>query len=371
MIDLLVVGAGLTGATITAMANEDYVTTLVLEKRDHIAGNCYTYPSYALPDINVHAYGAHIFHTSNEQVWNFVQSYGRFSPYHHQVKAIRENSLYTLPFCMQTFYEIWDTKTPEEARNYLKQNRYLGQINTFEDQARYLVGDKIYALLIKDYTEKQWGKSCKDLPSSIIKRLPLRFNYNTSYFNDKYVGIPDQGYTEIIKSMLGQAPVLEHTDYLKDKEYWNSKAKVVVYTGCIDAYFEHALGRLEYRTLDFQHTVKNIEESQGVAVLNNCNKIDPWTRTIEHKFFQPQIENKRYTIISTETPRHCEENDIPYYPVPTVNNECLYRDYKDLAKKETNVIFAGRLGMYKYMDMHVAIENAMNLYKTQIRSRLF
>jgi UDP-galactopyranose mutase len=314
-------------------------------------------------------FGPHIFHTNNKKIWDFVGSYGSFIPYCPQIKSRNGDMLYSLPFCMSTFYEIWGITDPDKARQKIDSERYTGPIRNLEDQARSLVGETLFQLLIKDYTEKQWGTSCQNLPAFIIKRLPLRFTYNSLYFNDQFIGVPKQGYTSLIQEMIGQVPVLCSIDYLKDKHYWNKQAKLVVYTGCIDEYFDFDLGILQYRTLDFKHETLDTNNFQGNAIINDASK-NPWTRKIEHKHFRPVDYDSDKTIVTTETPREWVLGDIPFYPVPTEINTELYKQYENKAKGEKNVLFAGRLGKYKYMDMHVAIENATNLFQTQILPKL-
>lgn len=369
MIELLIVGAGLTGATVAALANDHAFQTLILEKRDYIGGNCWTTRNQECGDIDIHMHGPHIFHTDNKTIWDFAQTYATFIPFSPQVKAQRDSKLYSLPFSMSTFYEIWGITNPAKAKEQIEKERYTGPVRHLEDQARSLVGDTIYELLIRDYTEKQWGKPCHELPAFIIKRLPLRYTFNSLYFNDRYIGVPKQGYTTMIQEMIGITPVLTAMDYLENKEYWNKQAKVVLYTGCIDEYYDYDLGMLEYRTLDFQHSTMNVENAQGNAIINDTST-NPWTRTIEHKHFKPVEFDSAWTVVTKETPRAWKPGDIPYYPVPTQVNQDLYRQYRERANNESNVVFGGRLGKYKYMDMHVAIENAMNLYNKEILPRL-
>lgn len=365
MVDLLIVGSGITGATIADLASRDGFSVLVLEQRSHVGGNCYT---ECKDDILIHSYGSHIFHTNNKVVWDYVNGHIQFDPYVHQVKAKRGDRIYSLPFTLNTFYEVWGTTTIAAARQKLESERYIGPIHNLEQQAKALVGETLYHLLIKDYTEKQWGRPCSEMPAEIIKRIPLRFEFSSNYFPDRYVGIPRLGYTPLIESMLSDSVVLTDIDFNSERNYWKKQARLVIYTGCIDAYYNYGLGQLQYRTLDFEHSRLDVPNHQGIAVLNDTSSTNSWTRTIEHKYFHPNACD--HTLITKETPREWQPGDIPYYPIPTEPNRSLYGRYRLLADQETNVLFAGRLGSYRYLDMHVAIENAMHLYDTSVIHRL-
>jgi len=356
--DYLIVGCGLFGTTFARLVTDAGKKCLIIDKRDHIAGNCYT---ENVDGINVHKYGAHIFHTSNKKVWEFVNRFAEFNNFINSPKAYSNGKLYSLPFNMNTFYELWGVKTPDSAQLILDQQRYMGPVFNLEQQALSLVGNDIYYTLIKDYTEKQWGRRAIDLPAFIIKRLPLRFTFDNNYFNDKYQGIPIGGYTKMFENMLDGIEVKLNTDYFSDKSYFNSLAKTVVYTGKIDEYFDYQYGELDYRSLRFD--VKRLEEEnhQGNAVINYCDMSRKYTRIIEHKHFEGAKTN--HTVITKEYPQTYERGLTPYYPINDDANQTLYKKYRDSAKSLTNVLFGGRLSEYKYMDMHVVIESAMNKFK--------
>ena len=356
--DYLIVGCGLFGTTFARLVTDAGKKCLIIDKRDHIAGNCYT---ENVDGINVHKYGAHIFHTSNKKVWEFVNRFAEFNNFINSPKAYSNGKLYSLPFNMNTFYELWGVKTPDSAQLILDQQRYMGPVFNLEQQALSLVGNDIYYTLIKDYTEKQWGRRAIDLPAFIIKRLPLRFTFDNNYFNDKYQGIPIGGYTKMFENMLDGIEIKLNTDYFSDKSYFNSLAKTVVYTGKIDEYFDYQYGELDYRSLRFD--VKRLEEEnhQGNAVINYCDMSRKYTRIIEHKHFEGAKTN--HTVITKEYPQTYERGLTPYYPINDDANQTLYKKYRDSAKSLTNVLFGGRLSEYKYMDMHVVIESAMNKFK--------
>jgi len=356
--DYLIVGCGLFGTTFARLVTDAGKKCLIIDKRDHIAGNCYT---ENVDGINVHKYGAHIFHTSNKKVWEFVNRFAEFNNFINSPKAYSNGKLYSLPFNMNTFYELWGVKTPDSAQLILDQQRYMGPVFNLEQQALSLVGNDIYYTLIKDYTEKQWGRRAIDLPAFIIKRLPLRFTFDNNYFNDKYQGIPIGGYTKMFENMLDGIEVKLNTDYFSDRKYFNSLAKTVVYTGKIDEYFDYQYGELDYRSLRFD--VKRLEEEnhQGNAVINYCDMSRKYTRIIEHKHFEGAKTD--HTVITKEYPQTYERGLTPYYPINDDANQTLYKKYGDSAKSLTNVLFGGRLSEYKYMDMHVVIESAMNKAK--------
>lgn len=356
--DYLIVGCGLFGTTFARLVTDAGKKCLIIDKRDHIAGNCYT---ENVGGINVHKYGAHIFHTSNKKVWEFVNRFAEFNNFINSPKAYSNGKLYSLPFNMNTFYELWGVKTPDSAQLILDQQRYMGPVFNLEQQALSLVGNDIYYTLIKDYTEKQWGRRAIDLPAFIIKRLPLRFTFDNNYFNDKYQGIPIGGYTKMFENMLDGIEVKLNTDYFSDRKYFNSLAKTIVYTGKIDEYFDYQYGELDYRSLRFD--VKRLEEEnhQGNAVINYCDMSRKYTRIIEHKHFEGAKTD--HTVITKEYPQTYERGLTPYYPINDDANQTLYKKYKNSAKSLTNVLFGGRLSEYKYMDMHVVIESAMNKAK--------
>jgi UDP-galactopyranose mutase len=356
--DYLIVGCGLYGITFARLATDAGKSCLIIDKRNHIGGNCYT---ENIEGINIHKYGAHIFHTSNSYVWNFLNKYVEFNNYINSPKAVSKGKLYSLPFNMNTFYEIWGTTSPKNAKSIIKLQSFKGTPKNLEEQALSLVGEDIYRLLIKEYTEKQWGKRATELPPFIIKRLPLRFTFDNNYFNDKYQGIPIGGYTKLFQNMLEGIEVNLDTDYFENREYFNSIADKIVYTGCIDEFFDYQFGKLEYRSLKFKHETLDIENYQGNAVINYCDYNVPHTRILEHKHFEKAITNK--TVITYEYPEDYTHDTIPYYPINNDNNQKIYRKYKDKSKSLTNFIFGGRLSEYKYMDMHVVVESAINKFK--------
>lgn len=358
--DYLIVGSGLFGTTFARLATDAGKSCLIIDKRSHIAGNCYT---ENVKGINVHKYGAHIFHTSNEFVWDFVNKFAEFNNYINSPKAIsNDGKLYSLPFNMNTFYELWGTRSPEHAKTIIESQRFVGRPTNLEEQALSLVGTDIYEILIKDYTQKQWGKHPSELPAFIIKRLPLRFTFDNNYFNDKYQGIPIGGYTKMFEKILYGIEVKLNTDYFSDREYFNSIANTIVYTGCIDEFFDYEFGDLEYRSLRFDEQIKQTDNYQGNAVINYCQKYPKYTRTIEHKHFE-KVDTD-VTVVTYEYPQDYKKGLIPYYPINNSSNQKKYSNYKEKSKLLTNVIFGGRLSEYKYMDMHVVIESAFNKFRS-------
>lgn len=359
MYDYLIVGCGMFGATFARLATDAGNSCLIIDKRNHIGGNCYT---ENIEGINVHKYGAHIFHTSNDVVWNFVNKFAKFNNYINSPKAISNGGkLYSLPFNMNTFYELWGTTSPKHAKLIIESQKFQGTPTNLEDQALSLVGKDIYETLIKYYTEKQWGRPAAKLPTFIIKRLPLRFTFDNNYFNDKYQGIPIGGYTKMFERMLEGIEVKLNTDYFCDREYFNSIADKIVYTGCIDEFFDYEFGDLEYRSLRFDEQILQTDNYQGNAVINYCQKYPKYTRIIEHKHFEKSTTDK--TIISKEYPQEYIRGKIPYYSINDDFNLNVYLQYREKSKSLANFIFGGRLSEYKYMDMHVVIESAMNKFK--------
>ena len=361
--DYLIVGAGLYGAVFAQKAMEAGKTCLVLEKRAHIAGNIYT---EAVEGIQVHRYGAHIFHTSNSEVWEYVRRFATFNRYTNSPVANYKGEIYNLPFNMNTFNKMWGVITPAEARAEIERQRaarYVAEPKNLEEQAINLVGTDIYEKLVKHYTEKQWGRPCTELPAFIIKRLPVRFIYDNNYFNALYQGIPVGGYTAMVEKMLEGAEVRLGVDYLADKAAWDALAGKVVYTGPIDAYFGYRLGALAYRSVRFETETLDMENYQGNAVVNYTDAETPYTRIIEHKHFEFGAQPK--TVISREYSAEWKVGDEPYYPVNDEANGALYQQYKALAEGEEKVIFGGRLGEYKYYDMDRVIEAALAAWKAQ------
>jgi UDP-galactopyranose mutase len=361
MYDYLIVGAGLFGITFAKLATDAGKSCLIIDKRNHIGGNCYT---EKVEGINVHKYGAHIFHTSNPVVWEFVNKFSDFNNYINSPKAVSKGKLYSLPFNMNTFHELWGTQVPEHAKLIIESQKFHGTPKNLEEQALSLVGKDIYETLIKEYTEKQWGRPATELPAFIIKRLPLRFTFDNNYFNDRYQGIPIGGYTLMMQKMLEGIEVRLNTDYFQSREYFNSCADKVVYTGCIDEFFDYEFGELEYRSLRFEHQTLDQDNYQGVAVKNYCDSHFKYTRIIEHKHFE-KLDTDR-TIITKEYPQQYKKGLVPYYPINDDKNQIIYKRYKEKSKSLTNFIFGGRLSEYKYMDMHVVIESAMNKFKHEL-----
>lgn len=363
--DYLIVGAGLYGAVCANELTKNGKSCLVIDKRSHIGGNVYT---ENIEGINVHKYGAHIFHTSNKEVWEYVNQFAEFNNYVNSPVARYKNELYNLPFNMNTFTKLWpDVYTPDDAKKKIEEERsisYVANPTNLKEQAINLVGETIYKKLIKDYTEKQWGKSCEELPSFIIKRLPVRFIFDNNYFNDRYQGIPVGGYTKIIEKMLANSTVNLNCDYFKHKEEFDKMAKKVIFTGAIDEYYNYCFGALEYRSIRFETEVLDVDNYQGNAVVNYTSHEVPYTRIIEHKHFEFGTQPK--TVISKEYSSTWKLGDEPYYPVNNERNNELYGKYRALAEKENNVFFGGRLGSYKYYDMHNVIQEALNFVKTEM-----
>lgn len=362
--DYLIVGAGLFGAVFAHEAGKKGKKCLVVDRRNHIGGNIYT---EEIEGIQVHRYGAHIFHTSNKEVWEYVNRFAEFNHYINSPIAVYKDELYNLPFNMNTFSKMWNIKTPAEAKEIIdRQIADLGitEPANLEEQALSLVGRDVYEKLIKGYTEKQWGRKCTELPAFIIRRLPLRFTYDNNYFNDRYQGIPIGGYTAIIKKLLEQADVKLGTDYLKERETYKDMADRIVFTGMIDEYFDYILGALEYRSVRFETEVLDCPNYQGNAVVNYTEREVPYTRIIEHKHFEFGISDK--TVISREYSSEWKVGDEPYYPVNDERNSSLYEKYKELAEKEKRVVFGGRLGAYKYYDMDKVILAALELAEKEL-----
>ncbi|MBO4241909.1 MAG: UDP-galactopyranose mutase [Clostridiales bacterium] len=357
--DYLVVGAGLFGSVFARQMTDAGFKVLVIDKRDHIAGNIYT---ENVEGINVHKYGAHIFHTNDRTVWEYVGRFAEFNRYTNSPVANYKGELYSLPFNMYTFNKMWGVTTPQEAYDKINEQREASGITepkNLEEQAISLVGKDIYEKLIKGYTMKQWGRPCSELPSFIIKRLPVRFTFDNNYFNALYQGIPNGGYTKMVENILEGIDVKLNCDYLKNREELDKKAKTIVYTGPIDAFYDFRFGPLEYRTVRFETEVLDIPNFQGNAVINYTDSETPYTRIIEHKHFEFGTQEK--TVISKEYSKSWEKGDEPYYPVNDDKNSELYEKYRALADEEKNVIFGGRLGEYKYYDMDVVVKRALEV----------
>ena len=357
MYDYLIVGAGLYGAVFARQAADAGKKVLVIDKREHIAGNVYT---EAVEGINVHKYGAHIFHTNDKVVWDYVNRFAEFNRFTNAPVANYKGELYSLPFNMYTFNKMWGVVTPEEAAAKIEEQKQAAGISepkNLEEQAISLVGTDIYEKLVKGYTEKQWGRPCKELPAFIIKRLPVRFTFDNNYFNALYQGIPMGGYTKMVENMLSGIEVRLGVDYLQNKDALDSLAEKVVYTGAIDAYFDFQLGYLQYRSVRFENEILDKPNFQGNAAVNYTDAETPWTRIIEHKWFEFGTQPK--TVISREYSSEWKPGDEPYYPVNDEKNGALYAKYKALAENEPKVVFGGRLGEYKYYDMDTVIAAAL------------
>lgn len=368
--DYLIVGSGLFGSVFANEARRRGRSCLVIDKRDHRGGNVYC---REIDGINVHQYGAHIFHTSNRRVWQYVNDIVEFNRYTNSPVANYKGKLYNLPFNMNTFYQMWGVRTPAEAKAKIDEQRQEAvermkregrtEPQNLAEQAQLLIGRDIFEALIKGYTEKQWGRRCEDLPAFIIKRLPVRFTFDNNYFNDKYQGVPIGGYNKLIDGLLGDTEVITGVDYFADRQAWNSRARKVVFTGKLDEFYDYRLGKLEYRTVRFEHERLEIENYQGNAVVNYTEAEVPYTRIIEHKHFE--FGQQPTTVISREYSTEWKEGMEPYYPVNDARNNSLSAQYKQLADTEPDVIFGGRLAEYKYYDMDKVIERALSLFDEQ------
>lgn len=362
--DYLIVGAGLFGAVFAQQAKQAGKTVLVIDKRSHLGGNVYT---EEVEGIQVHRYGAHIFHTSDRKIWEYVQQFAVFNRYTNSPVARYKDEVYNLPFNMNTFYQMWGVKTPEEAKEKLESQIWEAAVcepKNLEEQALSLVGKDIYEKLIRGYTEKQWGKRAKELPSFIIRRLPVRYTYDNNYFNDSYQGIPVGGYTRMVERMLDGVEIQLNTDYFQAREELDRLADRVVFTGMIDAYYGECYGKLDYRSLRFETEVMDTPNYQGNAVVNYTEYEVPYTRIIEHKHFEFGTQPK--TVITREYPAAWTGKEEPYYPINDERNNRLYEKYKALADQEDRVIFGGRLGMYRYYDMHQVIAEALESARKEL-----
>lgn len=364
MYDYLIVGSGLFGAVFAHEAKKAGKSVLVLERRDHVGGNVYCEEK---DGINIHKYGAHIFHTSYEDVWAYVNQFVTFNNFINSPVANYQGHLYNLPFNMNTFRELWDIVTPAQAKAIIAEQRKAikGEPQNLEEQAISLVGTDIYTKLIKGYTEKQWGRSCTELPAFIIKRLPVRYTFDNNYFNDRYQGIPVGGYNKLIEALLDGIEVRTGVDYLKERAVYQAMARKVVYTGLIDEYFDYKLGQLEYRGLHFETERLEEENHQGVAVVNYTKREVPYTRIIEHKHFE--FGTQPVTYITREYPADWHRGEEAYYPANNDRNQKLYQQYAALAEQEENIIFGGRLAEYKYYDMDDVIKSALERVKVELK----
>lgn len=362
--DYLVVGAGLYGAVFAHEAKKKGKNCLVIDKRDHIAGNIYC---EEIEGINVHKYGAHIFHTSNKKIWEYINQFAEFNNYINSPVAVYKDELYNLPFNMNTFSKMWNIRTPQEAKAKIAEQvaeTGITEPKNLEEQGLSLVGKDVFEKLVKGYTEKQWGRDCKDLPAFIIKRLPVRFTYDNNYFNDRFQGIPMGGYTKIVEKMLDGIDVKTNTDYFAFIKENSEIAEKTVFTGMIDEYYDYKLGALEYRSVRFETEVLDTDNYQGNAVVNYTEREVPYTRIIEHKHFEFGTQEK--TVISREYSSEWSVGMEPYYPVNNEQNNTLFEKYRELAEKESKVIFGGRLGNYKYYDMDKVIEAALEMCEKEL-----
>lgn len=363
--DYLIVGAGLFGSVFTYEMSKLGKKCIVIDRRNHIAGNTYT---ENIENINVHKYGAHIFHTSNKKIWDYMNQFCVFNNYINSPIANYRGEIYNMPFNMNTFNRLWGVVTPDEAKDKIEQQKstYKNQnIENLEDQAISLVGTDIYEKLIKGYTEKQWGKSCRELPSFIIKRVPVRFKYDNNYFDDIYQGIPIGGYTKLVQKLIANADIKLNTDYLKNKIEYSRLSNKIVYTGAIDEYFDYKFGELEYRALEFKTEILESENYQGNAVVNYTDSAVPFTRIIEHKHFEFGKQHK--TVITYEYPVKWQKGVERYYPVNDKKNQSLYLKYMNLANHEKNTIFGGRLAEYRYYDMDKVVESALKAVELEVK----
>lgn len=361
--DYLIVGSGLFGAVFAHEAKKKGKKCLVIDKRNHAGGNVYC---EKIEDINVHKYGAHIFHTNDKSIWDYVNQFVEFNRYTNSPVAFYQDEVYNLPFNMNTFYQLWGVKTPEEASAKIEEQVKSSGITNpqnLEEQAISLVGTDIYEKLIKGYTEKQWGRKATELPAFIIKRLPVRFTYDNNYFNDKYQGIPIGGYNKLVDGLLEGIEVKLNIDFFENRDYYTQLADKIVFTGKIDEYYSNQFGTLEYRSLKFDTQIKDLENFQGNAVVNYTEKEVPYTRIIEHKHFEFGTQKK--TVITYEYPDEWSQGKESYYPVNDEKNNIIYNKYRDLAKNDSKVIFGGRLAEYKYYDMHQIIASALNKFKIE------
>ena len=365
MLDYLIVGSGLFGSVFAHEANKRGFKVKVIEKRNHVGGNVYC---ESIEGINTHKYGAHIFHTNDKKIWDYVNQFVEFNRFTNSPVALSKGKLYNLPFNMNTFHQLWGVKTPQEAQRIINEQRGKikeDEIKNLEEQAIYLVGEDIYNTLIKEYTEKQWGRKCKELPPFIIKRLPVRFTFDNNYFNDKYQGIPIGGYNVLIESLLKNIDVSINTDFFDSKDELINSARKIIYTGPIDKFYDYKYGRLDYRSLNFETQIKDTDNYQGNAVVNYIDEKYPFTRIIEHKHFEFGQQDK--TVITKEYPKEFEEGDEYYYPVNDKKNNSIYVKYKNLAEQEKDIIFGGRLAEYKYYDMHQIIASALKMIDKEFK----
>jgi UDP-galactopyranose mutase len=354
--DYLIVGAGIYGSVCAYELTKRGKSCLVIDKRNVVGGNCYT---ENVNNIHIHKYGAHIFHTNDKKIWDYINQFAEFKQYTHNVIANYKGEMYTLPFNMWTFQQMWGVNDPEECKKIIESQKFIGPITNLEEQAMSMVGKDIYEKLIKGYTEKQWGRPCNELPPSIIKRLPVRFTWDSNYFNDKYTGIPIGGYTQIFEKMLSKCDVKLNVDYFNDREYYDSISNKIIYTGPIDKFFNYQFGKLEYKSLRWETKHIDTDNFQGSPVINYTDVDVPYTRILEHKWFDHQ--NQKGTFVSYEYPINYDGSNEPYYPIRDNVNTLIYKKYYDLSTKLDKYIFGGRLGSYVYYDMHQVISQALTM----------
>lgn len=360
MIDYLIVGSGLFGCTFAQLAKEDGKKCLIIEKRNHPFGNCYT--EKKLDGINVHKYGPHVFHTSNKEIWTYVNKFCSFNSYVNRPKVNYNDQIFSFPINLFTLYQLWGVKTPNEAKKKLEEVKIkIDSPSNLEEWILSQVGEEIYYKFIYGYTKKQWNTEPKNLPSFIIKRLPIRLTYDDNYFNDTYQGIPVGGYTKMMDQMIDGIELVLEMDYFKKRDYWDSKAKKIIYTGPIDAFYNYIYGKLSYRSLSFEHLELDLEDFQGNAIVNYTSDRVPYTRIIEHKHFEGFNSSK--TIVTKEYPSDFKEGMEPYYPINDDKNNEIFNKYKPLSTKDKKFIFGGRLAQYQYFDMHQVIGSAVKKYK--------
>jgi UDP-galactopyranose mutase len=364
--DYLIVGSGLFGSTFAFQLQRSGKKCLILEKRDHIGGNCF---SEKKDDINIHKYGPHIFHTNDTKIWNWINQFSDFNSYKHSPKVNFKDKIYSFPINLMTLQQVFGVKNPREAIQKLEEVRVKNpNPQNLEDWILSQVGEEIYEIFIKGYTQKQWNTHPKNLPSSIIKRLPIRTNFDDNYFFDKYQGIPIGGYTQIFEKLLNGIEVKLNVDYFRDREYWNSLSNKIIFTGKIDQFYEYKLGKLDYRSLKFDSEMIEIEDYQGCSIMNYTSMDIPYTRITEHKHFENS--NSKVTWITKEFPKNYQEGDTPYYPINDDRNQKIYQKYKELSKSDTNIIFGGRLAEYRYYDMHQIIGSALTRVEKELNSNV-
>lgn len=367
MYDYVIVGSGLTGATFAHLAKESGKSCLVIDKRDHVGGNCYT---QKIEGINVHIYGPHIFHTSDKKVWQFINRFSEFNHYVNRPKAVSGSRIFSFPINMMTLYQLWGVETPDQAKKKLKEvtEEYVSKYpnpRNMEEWALTQVGKDVYEMFVQGYTTKQWKREPSTLPASILKRLPIRLTWDDNYFEDCYQGIPKGGYTKIFENMLDGIEVKLGVDFFKEKSSLEKLGKKILYTGCVDRLYDYKFGPLEYRTLRFETSIEDTADFQGNAIFNYCDLSVPWTRRIEHKHFE--FSSCKKSVITTETPAEWTSDSVPYYPINDSINNSVYEKYESLSKKDSKYIVAGRLGRYKYYDMHQAIAAAIKLFSDQTK----